>query len=83
MKKKYSKKQLRALEIEMGDLSHWEDADHTISYKGPTSIRFSKDILKKLHMIAKVRHTPINRLVNEYVKPFVDGEYAILERLKS
>ena len=83
MKRKYSKKQLKALEREMRAPSRWEKADHTVSYKGPTSIRFSEDILRKLHKIAKIRHTPINRLVNEYVRPFVEGEYAILEHLKS
>ncbi len=67
----------------MLDSSQWADANHVVSYKGPTSIRFSSDILKKLHLIAKIRHMPINRLVNDYVKPFVEGEYAILEGLKS
>ena len=80
--KKYTKKQLNILEREMRQPAHWENADHTVSYKGPTSIRFPEDVLKKLHAIARVRHKPINRLVNEYVKPFVDGEFAILERLK-
>ena len=83
MRKQYSKKQLKVLEREMKDSSRWESAGHVVSYKGPTSIRFSEEVLRKLHIIAKVRHTPINRLVNEYVKPFVDGEYAILEHLKS
>ncbi len=82
MKKKYSKRQLRILEREMRDSSRWEDADHTVSYRGPTSIRFSLDTLKKLQAIAKATQKPINRLVNEFVKPFVDGEFAILERFK-
>lgn len=78
MKKKYSKKELEKLETEMKDLSRWADVDHIVSYKGPTSIRFSGDVLKKLHAISKFRKVPINRLVNQYVKPFVDGEYEIL-----
>ncbi|GEM_PF-2073824 len=82
MKKKYSKKQLKKLEQAMRNSSHWEETSHSVSYKGPTSIHFSKNTLKKLHAIAIVRHIPIYRLVNEYVKPFVDGEYSLLERVK-
>jgi hypothetical protein len=82
MKKKYSNKQLRALEREMRNPSRWEDADHTVTYKGPTSIRFSFETLKKLQAIAEVTQKPINRLVNEYVKPFVDSEFALLQHLK-
>lgn len=66
----------------MLDASKWEDADHTVTYKGPTSIRFSNDTLKKLHAIASVRKEPISRLVNECVKPFVDAEYSLLENLR-
>jgi hypothetical protein len=83
VKKKYSKKELNALEKIMEDPSLWEDADHTVSYKGPTSIRFPEETLRKLHAISKARKKPINRLVNEYVKPFVDGEYEILKELKN
>lgn len=82
MKKKYSKNQLKVLEREMKNPGRWEDADHTVSYKGPTSIRFPMDTLKKLQAIAQVTQKPISRLVNEFVKPFVDAEFAILERLK-
>lgn len=65
----------------MRDQSKWEDADHTVSYKGPTSIRFSEDTLRKLQTIARIKKKPINRLVNEYVKAFVEGEYAIIKDL--
>ncbi len=82
MKKKYSKKQLKKLEQEMRNSAHWEETDHSVSYKGPTRIRFSKSTLKKLHAIAVAKHIPIYRLVNEYVKPFVNGEYSLLERAK-
>lgn len=82
MRKKYSKGQLQALEREMKDPAKWEAADHTVSYRGPTSIRFPLETLKKLHAIAKATQKPVNRLVNEFVKPFVDGEFALLERLK-
>lgn len=82
MKKKYSKNQLKVLEREMKNPGRWEDADHTVSCKGPTSIRFPMDTLKKLQAIAQVTQKPISRLVNEFVKPFVDAEFAILERLK-
>ena len=34
------------------------------------------------YAIAKATQKPVNRLVNEFVKPFVDGEFALLERLK-
>lgn len=82
MKRKYTKQQLKILEEEMKDSSLWVEADHTIQFKGPTSIRFSQDLLGKLHAVAKARKKPISRLVNEYVKPFVEGEYAILQNLK-
>ncbi len=82
MRKKYSKNQLQVLEREMRDPSKWGPADHTVSYRGPTSIRFPLETLKKLQAIAKATQKPVNRLVNEFVKPFVDGEYALLERLK-
>lgn len=82
MKKKYTKQQLNDLEEEMKDPSLWVDADHTVRFKGPTSIRFSEDLLAKLHAVAKARKKPINRLVNEYVKPFVEGEYSLLQNLK-
>lgn len=82
MRKKYSKSQLQVLEREMRNPSKWEAADHTISYRGPTSVRFPLDTLKKLQAIAKATQKPVNRLVNEFVKPFADGEYALLERLK-
>lgn len=82
MKKKKTKRQLKTLEKEMTELSRWEDADHTLSSKGPTSVRFTTETLKKLHVIARIRNKPINRLVNEYVKSFVDSEYAIVEGLK-
>lgn len=65
MRKKYSKQFLARLEGEMKDESLWEEANHTVSFKGPTSIRFSEDILRKLHSVAKARHKPINRLINE------------------
>lgn len=82
MKKRYSKRKLRALENEMRKPSQWEDADHVVSYKGPTSIHFSEDLLRKLQAVAEVRHQPISRLVNEYVRSFVEGEFAILESLR-
>ncbi len=82
MKKKYSRKQLSELEKEMRHSNYWEDADHTVTYKGSTAVRFTKETLKKLHAIAKVRKKPINKLVNEYVRPFVDSEYSILEHIK-
>ena len=82
MKKRKSTRQLKALEQEMLDATKWEDTDHTLSFKGPTSIRFSSEVLRKLHVIATVRNKPINRLVNEYVKSFVDHEYEIVEELK-
>lgn len=82
MKKKYSKKELLELEEEMKDPTAWEDADHVVSFKGPTSIRFPKELLIKLHAISKVRKKPISRLVNDYVKPFVEGEFEVLEQLK-
>jgi len=82
MKKTYSKQELLKLEKEMRDPSVWEEADHTVSFKGPTSIRFSEDILAKLHAIAKVRKKPISRLVNEYVRPFVEGEFEVLEQMR-
>ena len=52
MKKYLSKKQLKTLEEEMREPTRWEDADHTVSYKGPTGIRFSTEILRKLHEIS-------------------------------
>ena len=82
MRKKYLKTQLQALEREMRNPAKWEAADHNLSYRGPTSIRFPTETLKKLQAIAKATQKPVNRLVNEFVKPFVDGEYALLERLK-
>lgn len=82
MKKKYTKQQLGKLEEEMKDPSLWEEADHVVRFKGPTSIRFSENLLVKLHAVAKARKKPINRLVNEYVKPFVEGEYSLLQNLK-
>lgn len=82
MRKKYSARKIAQLEKDMKDISRWEDADHTVTFKGPTSIRFSEDVLKKLHAISKFRKIPINRLVNQYVKPFADGEFAILEHVK-
>jgi predicted DNA-binding ribbon-helix-helix protein len=82
MKKKYSKKQLEQLEKDMSNPKAWEAADHTVSYKGPTSIRFSDELLKKLHAIATIRQIPISRLVNEYVKAFVESDYAVLEGMR-
>jgi len=82
MSRKYTKGQLQALEREMRDPAKWEAADHTVSYRGPTSIRFPVETLKKLQAIAKATQKPVNRLVNEFIKPFVDGEFALLERLK-
>ncbi|MBX7148033.1 hypothetical protein K1X76_03025 [bacterium] len=82
MKKKYTAKQLKQLEKEMKDDAQWEEADHTINFNGPTSVRFPEDILRKMHAVAKARKKPINRLVNEWVKPFVEGEYALLQSIK-
>ncbi len=82
MRRKYTKGQLQALEREMRDPAKWEAADHAVSYRGPTSIRFPLETLKKLQAIAKATQKPVNRLVNEFIKPFVDGEFALLERLK-
>ena len=48
MRRKYSKNKLQALEKEMRDPAKWEAADHTVSYRGPTSVRFPLDTLKKL-----------------------------------
>lgn len=82
MKKKYTKQQLSKLEEEMKDPHLWKEVNHVVRFKGPTSIRFSEDMLTKLHAVAKARKKPINRLVNEYVKPFVEGEYSLLQNLK-
>jgi hypothetical protein len=82
MKKKYSKKQLKRIEKEMTQGKLWAVADHTVVYKGPLSIQFSNELLRKLHAISHVRKKSIQKLVNEYVKPFVDGEYSVLEHLK-
>lgn len=82
MNKKYSKARLKKLENEMLDPSLWEKTDHTVQYKGPLNVQFSQETLKKLHAIAKVRRRSIQKLVNDYVKPFVDGEYAVLQHLK-
>lgn len=80
--KKYSKQQIKKLEADMKDSSLWEDADHTVTFKGPTSVRFSEELLRKMNAVAKARHKPLSRLVNEWVKPFVEGEYALLQSLK-
>lgn len=82
MKKKLSRKKINELEKEMKDLSFWEKANHTVEYKGPTSIRFQPDLLKKLNTIAHIKKKSINKLVNEYVKIFVDEEYELLESLR-
>lgn len=79
MKKKYSIKKLNELETQMGDSSQWEKANHTVKYKGPTSIRFSEDTLNKLNAIAHAKHKTISHLVNDYVKSFVEGEYEVLQ----
>lgn len=67
----------------MLDPSAWEDADHYVVFKGPTSVRFSQDLLAKLHEIAKVRKKPISRLINDYVRPFVEGEYEVLKQARA
>lgn len=82
MKKKYTPKELKKLEREMRRMNAWSDADHTVSFNGPTSVRFPKDTLKKLHAIAQARNIPIYKLVNEYIKPFIKNEYALLVRTK-
>lgn len=70
------------MEREMRDPSRWEDADHVVSFRGPTSVRFPEETLKKLHAVSKFRKIPMGRLINQYVKPFVDGEYEILAHRK-
>lgn len=62
--------------------SAWEPAGHTISLDGMVNIRFSTATLRKLQRIAQIRKKAINALVNEFVKPFVDSEFALLQRLK-
>lgn len=81
MKKKLSKRELEALEKEMRNPSLWENADHVVVYEGPTSIRFAFETLRKLRAIAKAKQKPINRLVNDYVKAFVDEEFVMLQKL--
>lgn len=81
MKRKYSEKKLHVLEKEMKNPSRWESADHTVSYDGPTSIRFRPDMLKKLHALSKAKHKTISRLVSDYVRAFADEEYQLLQVL--
>lgn len=78
MKKKYSKKRLERLEKDMQNPAQWEEAHHIISYKGPTSIRFGPELLSKLQEIAHAKNKPINRLVNDYVRAFVESEYELI-----
>jgi hypothetical protein len=82
MKKKDTKRQLHELEKAMADPDKWENADHTVRMKSPTSVRFAADTLQKLQAVAKIRNEPVNRLINEYVKTFVDRQFALIQQLQ-
>lgn len=56
------------------------DLGHVLP-KTITIVRFSAETLHKLRAIAKTKQKPINRLVNDYVKAFVDEEFMILQKL--
>lgn len=82
MKKKLSSKELETLEQEMREDSQWEEADHVVVYRGPTSVRFRPDLLKKLQALAQAKNKTVSRLVNDYVRAFVEEEYQLLAGLK-
>lgn len=82
MKKKLTKEHLNKIEQEMKDDSLWNEADHVVVYKGPTSIRFAPDLLKKLQSIARAKGKTLGKLVNDYVRVFVESEFPLLKGSK-
>jgi len=82
MKNKLTKEHLSKIEQDMRDNSMWEAADHVVVYKGPTSIRFAPDLLNKLQSIAKAKGKTLGRLVNDYVRSFVESEFPLLKNSK-